>query len=55
VKNSKTLNFEEKVRYMSLLKEKINFAANEELDDSGVEELNQAWADELEAEDDPGV
>jgi hypothetical protein len=55
VKNSKTLNFEEKVRYMSLLKEKINFAANEELDDSGVEELTQAWADELEAEDDPGV
>jgi hypothetical protein len=33
VKNDKSLNFEEKVRYMSLLKEKMNFAQNEEVDE----------------------
>jgi hypothetical protein len=38
VKNSKDLDFVEKARYLALLKEKMNFAQNEELDDSGVED-----------------
>ena len=33
VKNDKSLKFEEKVRYMSLLKEKMGFAANEEVEE----------------------
>jgi len=52
VKHSKTLSFEEKVRYMSLLKEKMNFAENEEAEEQMPEiEI----FDEPEAEDDPGT